>query len=103
MSAARQWLREHLDSTPDLLLETMLEALGSDEGTSIPEALARGAVDLYRRVLDGAGDRNDALPLLAADALFTAAFQAQAEIEPGAISDFARRWGGEKLTEGMLA
>jgi hypothetical protein len=58
------------------------------------DALAEAAIQLYASVAERSGGREDALPLLAADALLTHAFQAQAEVAPDALDDFARRWGG---------
>jgi hypothetical protein len=74
----------------------MLSALDDapDADVPVPDVLAGAALALYRRVASGAGGRNDALPLLAADALFTHAFEAQAELDAGGIPALARRWGG---------
>jgi len=92
MTAAETWLRENAAGAPPALLDAMLAALPPAE-RSVPQALAAGALSLYRSLLDGTGGREDALPLLAADALLTHAVQAQAELEPDAIDAFARRWG----------
>jgi hypothetical protein len=73
-------------------MDTMIRALPVDDAT-IPEALAEGAMALYREVVAGEGRRDDAIPLLAADALFTHAFEAQAEIDPAGIRRFAEKWG----------
>jgi hypothetical protein len=91
VSRAEQWLRDHLAAAPEGLLGEMVAALPAGEDT-VPEALAAGALALYGRVLRGGGGREDALPLLAADALLTHAFEAQAELDPG-IAGFAARWG----------
>lgn len=63
------------------------------EGAAVPDALAGGALSLYRRVARGGGGREDALPLLAADALLTHAFEAQAELDPAGLEELALRWG----------
>lgn len=92
MSSAESWLRERLPDAPAQLLETMLDALPS-QASATPDALAAGAMALYARVAEGSGGRQDALPLLAADALLTHAFEAQAESDAGAIEELAKRWG----------
>jgi hypothetical protein len=66
---------------------------GSSSGVSVAEALACGARLLYREVLAGTGGREDAIVLLAADALLTHAFEAQAESDPAGLAAFAARWG----------
>lgn len=81
MTAAELWLRGRVDGVPPALFRSMLEALPPQDH-AIPEALAGAAITLYAQVARGAGDRSDALPLLAADALFTHAFEAQAEVDP---------------------
>lgn len=94
MSPAERWLRERLAGAPPALLDAMIAALPPGGGDSVPEALAAGAVSLYERVLAGTGGREDALPLLAADALMTHALEACAETDAESVADFARRWGG---------
>ena len=93
MTGAERWLRGHVADAPPALVEAMAGALSADEGEGVPDALAAGALRLYRRVLGGTGGREDALPLLAADALLTHALQAQAELDPDGVAGFARRWG----------
>lgn len=95
MTPAERWIRGRLGDTPPALLDTMLAALPADDSLAVPDALAEGAVRLYRGLLAaGAGaDRDDALPLLAADALLTHALQAQAEADPDAVAAFADRIG----------
>ncbi len=72
----------------------MIAALPA-EASDVPEALGEGALVLYAAVLAGSGGREEALPLLAADALLTHAFAAKAEQDPEGIADLARRWSGE--------
>ena len=92
MNAAEGWLRERAPDAPPDLLTAMLSAV--DDGSApVPDALAAGALALYRRVASGAGGREDALPLLAADALLTHAFEAQAELDPAGLEALATRWG----------
>lgn len=85
-----QWLRARVAGAPEQLVSAMVAALPRTAG-SVPEALAAGALELYSRVARGTGGRADAEPLLAADALFTHAFQAQAEISPEDLTGFASR------------
>lgn len=92
MSEAERWLRERLATAPESLLEAMAAALPG-ERLDVPDALAAGALVLYGQVVRGSGGREDALPLLAADALLTHAFEAQAELDPAELESFANRWG----------
>lgn len=92
MNAAAAWLRAHAAAAPAPLLERMLAALPPVSAT-VAEALAEAALALYAEVLEGTGGREDALPLLAADALLTHAFEAQAELDPAGLTAFAARWG----------
>ncbi len=106
MSEAAHWLREHVSAAPSRLLDAMIAALPADAAT-VPDALAEGALALYQAVLQGSGGREDALPLLAADALLTHAFQAQAELDPAGIPELAWRCGGAgwlgELAEEVIA
>jgi hypothetical protein len=60
---------------------------------ALPDTLAAAAVALYRSLRGGATQRDDALPLLAADALMTHALEAQAQSDPAGLAAFAERWG----------
>lgn len=95
MTAAQAWVRGRLADAPPALLDAMLAALPADEHLSVADALAEGALALYARLLaDGQGTRrDDALPLLAADALFTHALEAQAEADPDGLPALADRIG----------
>ena len=92
MTGAQRWLRKHLEDAPPELLETMAAALPEEDGP-VPDALAVAAMALYGRVLNGVGGREDALPLLAADALLTHAVEAQAAADPAGLESFVERWG----------
>lgn len=92
-SAAAVWLRGHAGDAPPALMNEMLGALPTEASDSVADALAEGALTIYRRLLHTAGGREDALPLLAADALLTHALQAQAEADPDGLDAFDRRWG----------
>ena len=95
MTEAARWLARRLEDAPPSLRETMLAALPEEDGGSVADSLAAGALSLYERLLRaGTGGREDALPLLAADALMTHALEAQAEADPDGMAEFARRWGG---------
>lgn len=93
MTGARRWLRGRLADAPPELLRAMLDALPTDDGP-VAEDLAFAAMSLYGRVLTSGGGREDALPLLAADALLTHAIEAQAEEDPARLAAFVERWGG---------
>ena len=92
MSVAERWLRDRVYDAPPALLEAMVNALPSDSA-DVPNTLAEAALNLYASVVAGQGGREDALPLLAADALFAHAFEAQAELDPAGIAALAERWG----------
>lgn len=102
MSPGERWLRDRAAGAPAELLETMAAAIpdGVDE---VPRALAEAAQSLYRRVAGGRGGREDALPLLAADALLTHAFEAQAEVDPAAIRALAASWSATELSREVIA
>jgi hypothetical protein len=105
LSDALAWLERTIPSAPEDLREALANALErspNEERPGVAEALARAACDLYAQVLTGTGGREDALVLLAADALFTHAFQARAEEDPLELADFAGRWGGRGVI-GQLA
>ena len=81
---------EKAQSAPPALVSAMMAALPPAAPT-VTEALVTGALELYGSVARGSGGREDALPLLAADALFTHAFESQAEEDPAAIPALAHR------------
>jgi hypothetical protein len=81
-----------MGDAPPALLESMLAALPGDADLPVPDALAAGALSLYAG-LPATGGREDALPLLAADALFTHALEAQAEADPDGVAALAERMG----------
>ncbi|HEX7241957.1 MAG TPA: hypothetical protein VF263_16865, partial [Longimicrobiaceae bacterium] len=92
MTPAEGWIRERLADAPPALLDAMAAALPTD-APSVPDALAAAAAALLEAVARGSGGREDALPLLAADALFTHALEAQAEADPDGIPALAERIG----------
>lgn len=92
-STAAAWLRAHAGDAPPLLMHAMLAALPTDGADSVADALASGALGIYQALLHTRGGREDALPLLAADALMTHALEAQAQADPDGLAAFGRRWG----------
>lgn len=89
---AAEWVRARLADAPPALLQAMLAALPAEGDLPVPDALAAGALSLYAQ-LPRTGGRDDALPLLAADALFTHALEAQAEADPDGVAALAERMG----------
>ncbi len=83
------WLLEHTDGAPDRLVASMMEAVREVPAAPIPEQLADAAIWLFGRVDEAGEGREAALPLLAADALLTHAFEAKAELDPQGLDDFA--------------
>ena len=90
---AAAWLRANALEAPPALMDAMLAALPADAHATVADALAAAAMRLYGDLRGGSGCREDALPLLAADALLTHALQAQAEAGPDALTAFCERWG----------
>lgn len=84
-------MRGRLGDCPPALLAAMIEALPADASLPVPEAMAGAAVALLGS-MDGVR-REQALPLLAADALLTHAFAAQAEADPEGLAALAERFG----------
>jgi hypothetical protein len=71
-----------------------LEAeMGAAAASGDPEAMAEAAFALLERVIEGSGGREVALPLLAADALLTQAFETLARHAPHRLAEAADRWG----------
>ena len=93
MNAGRDWVARHLADAPPELLDAMLRAIPESPEPDPSRALALGAIALYSRVARGTGGREDALPLLAADALLTHAFEAKAMEDPTGVQAFALEIG----------
>lgn len=100
MRAGEAWLRGRVAGAPPALMQAMVAAL-PDDAASVPDALVHGAMVLYQMVARGNGGREDALPLLAADALLTHAFQAQAEEDPAGLAELAERVGARERLRGI--
>lgn len=95
MTHAERWLEGRLAQAPPDLVASMVAALPGAEATerTVPEVLIEAALGLYGSVARGSGGREDALPLLAADALFTHAFEAQAELNPHVLDELVEKCG----------
>ena len=88
------WLAARRPVAPPTLVEPMTRWL-SDSPASLPEHLALAGHALLDRVLARPdGGRELALDLLAADALVTYAFEAQAELDAGGLVQVAQRIAG---------
>lgn len=88
------WLAARRPAAPPTLVEPMTRWL-VDSPAGLPEHLALAGRALLERVLARPqGGRELALDLLAADALVTYAFEAQAEVDAGALVHLAERVAG---------
>jgi hypothetical protein len=92
-----RWLDMRRPATPAVLRER-LRAVADDSALAVPEQLARlGLAMLARVVARPAAGRELALDLLAADALVTYAFEAQAEADVAglvSLADYVAREDG---------
>lgn len=80
---------------PPPTLRAHLSRRAADGPGVLPDHLADAGRALVARVLDRpAAGRELAMDLLAADALVTYAFEAQAELDPGGLVALARRVAG---------
>ncbi len=95
------WVVAHSVRAPGPLRDRVLGTLASVEpGGTAPETLARAADAALARVLEQeSGGRELALDLLSADALITQALEAQAELDPAGLEDFAT----QRLDASLLA
>jgi hypothetical protein len=88
------WLAARRPAAPPTLVEPMTRWL-TDSPASLPDHLAQAGRALLERVLARPeGGRELALDLLAADALVTYAFEAQAELDAGGLVLVAQRIAG---------
>lgn len=88
------WLAARRPGAPPTLVEPMTRWL-EDSPASLPDHLALAGRALLERVLARPeGGRELALDLLAADALVTYAFEAQAEVDAAVLVDVAERIAG---------
>lgn len=88
MSEAAAWLSGRAATAPPALLARMHAALGvaTDPAQQpVPDRLAAAALVCLRDAMESCDERAAALPLLAADALITAACEAAAEDGPDAL------------------
>ena len=101
----QRWLRPRLAEAPQELCDDILRLLETTPGLDYSDpasALAMAALAGLEQVVAGAGDRSEALRLLAADAALTYAFEAAAEL--GRSAELAARVGldgelGRRLAE----
>jgi hypothetical protein len=85
------WLAVRRPAAPSAVAAHIAGACHPDGG-ELPERLARAGVTLLRRVAEAPeGGRELALDLLAADALVTYAFEAQAEVDVDGLIALADR------------
>ena len=104
-NATHRWLQPRLAEAPRELRDDILRLLESTPGLDLSDpadALAMAALAGLEQVVAGAGDRSEALRLLAADAALTYAFEAAAEA--GRAAELAARVGldgelGRRLAE----
>lgn len=94
MTTVADWLVQREPAPPEALLRRLLETLGSDapraSGDAAQVCLAAGERLVTAVLQDDDGSRDDALDLLAADALVTYAFEA-ASATPDELSAHAAR------------
>ena len=93
MSDLVAWTEAHTAEAPQFLRARVvaLASMRSLPPGTIPERLAYAGRRALENVCKHPGDRTVALDLLAADALITMALQAQAELDPANLADFAER------------
>ena len=92
MSSAAAWLEPHIAQAPAQLRARMLAALVPAD--DVPQALADAALSCLQ---DALGKPDDALDLLAADALLTHAFAAAAEQGDDALLRFAESLNADRF------
>ena len=90
-SDVRSWLAGRQPTAPEQIGAHVMNAVPVAQA-AFPEVLARAGVSLLRRVAAAPdGGRELALDLLAADALVTYAFEAQAEADVDGLMTLADR------------
>lgn len=88
------WLDERRPEAPPTLRAHLGGQLTDGPGTLARDLAAHGRAALARVLERPRAGRELAFDLLAADALVTYAFEAQAELDPGGLVDLARRIAG---------
>jgi hypothetical protein len=98
-ATAADWLARETGDAPAALLHRMHEAVCAlpDTDRALSEQLAAAALDCLRDALDRCDERAAALPLLAADALITAACEAAASEVPAALDRLAAACAPDRL------
>ncbi|HWZ27330.1 MAG TPA: hypothetical protein VNX15_02125 [Gemmatimonadales bacterium] len=89
------WLSGRRPVPPKALAERLTETVGDEAGAPPATLAGLGARVLDRVAQATPQDRRQALDLLAADALVTYAFEAQAEADVRGLSRLAERVSGE--------
>jgi hypothetical protein len=87
MSGAHDWLLRHVDGAPASLASSMNAAVQSHAHLSTATGLGDAALQCLRTALQLGDDRTAATPLLAADALLTAACEAAGADGVTALAD----------------
>jgi hypothetical protein len=94
-STAKRWLNQHSAGVPVSLSVRMERALvdvaPDDSPAAISDSLLAAAVSCLRDAVDACDERQGALPLLAADALMTAACEAAAQQDGSALDGLCAR------------
>jgi hypothetical protein len=93
-AAAKHWLAGRVQAAPASLVDHMnlavdavpAEAVAGSGGAAVARLLTRASLSCLAEALESCDDRTAALPLLAADALITAACEAAAGV-PGALEE----------------
>lgn len=99
MTALTAWFEAHTAAAPRALRERARQyaAIADSSSPTPAHALAAAGAAALATVTAHAGDRSDALDLLAADALITLALLEQAERDPAGLgalaADLLRRHG----------
>lgn len=98
---AAEWLRRHAPDAPASLVARMdravQEAARAHPRLEAADALGQAALSCLREALEQCDERAAALPLLAADALITAACEHAAERGPDHVLALARRFAPAAL------
>lgn len=96
---ARAWLSLRAGAVPPAL-EAYMEAAVDDvlDDDTVHGALADAARGCLREAIARGDARAAALPLLAADALMTYAFEAAAEVDAAALRELSDAWSTERLS-----
>jgi hypothetical protein len=98
-SGAVEWLAQYGDDVPPELLEAMQKAIAAVPAGSAAQHLADAALASLRSALHRCDERVAALPLLAADALMTAACELAAGEGDDALAALCAAHAPERMAE----